>query len=172
MAEDILPPSTEEKLAEQEIIRQALEEKTKQAKDYHDQLLRSAAEFDNYRKRVEKEKTRERHWGKQEILSRVIHLYDGLVQGKALAALGGDKKTLQGLELICKEFESFLKTEGVQVIEALGSKFDPQKHEAVERVPTEEHEEDTILEEVQRGYFLDGQLLRPARVKVAVKKQS
>ncbi|MFA5139998.1 MAG: nucleotide exchange factor GrpE [Elusimicrobiota bacterium] len=142
-----------------------------------DQLVRLKAEFENYRKRTDKERPELVRHGKRELLERLIPLYDVLIaaheQSCRHAELADDEvasELVRGLELIFKEFTKLFEAEGVGVIEALGKPFDFDKHEVLGQVMTDEYPEGTVVSELQRGYLLDGRTLRPAKVKIA--KQS
>ncbi|HBU68888.1 MAG TPA: nucleotide exchange factor GrpE [Elusimicrobia bacterium] len=162
----------DEKLSELEILNQSLEQKRRQSDDYYDQLLRLKAEFDNYRKRSEVEKRNHKLWGKEEILLKQIGLLDVLAQALSSAKISQNIDSLiKGLELVCKEFERVLAEEGLTEVEALGKKFDPTLHEALEQVESEE-QEGNIVEVLQKGYRLQERLIRPSRVKVAKPKNN
>jgi len=135
----------------------------------YDQLLRRQAEFENYRRRVDREKVEFHSRARGEVLLELLPVVDNFeralssLQGKEVDAAG----LRHGLELIHKQFKDALTKFGLEPVEALGQVFDPHLHEAVTIEPTDEHEENTIIEEFQRGYKLGEKLLRPAKVKVA-----
>ena len=144
----------------------ALKEKVK---DYWEQLVRLQADFANYRKRTEKEKGEAIRFGREVMLERLISLNDvmdeALKHSNNASDIGSLKK---GFEMVVGEFSRFLKSEGAEPLKTVGEVFDPHLHEALEQVPTDnESENDKILEEIQKGYMLNGRLLRPAKVKVA-----
>jgi molecular chaperone GrpE len=158
--------------AELALLRQAAEESQKKSADYYDQLLRLRAEFDNYRKRVEKEKVEARQWGKQDVIIPLLSLVDVFEQAMAQAKNAKDVKQVSvGLEFLHKNFSSFLKSEGLTPIDLVGKAFDPHLAEAVEQVEVEEDQVGQVLGEIQRGYSLNGRIIRPARVRVGVAKQ-
>jgi len=122
----------DEKLSELTILQQSVEEQKAKAAEYFDQLLRLRAEFDNYRKRVEKEKVEARQWGKQEVLMPLLSLVDVFEQAMVQAQNAKDvKQVAVGLEFLHKNFSSFLKSEGLAPIEVVGKAFDPQFAEAL-----------------------------------------
>jgi molecular chaperone GrpE len=149
------------------------EERGKAAR-YYDQLLRLQAEFSNYRKRTEKEKGDAVRLGKEIIIEKIIGLMDVMDQALKHANQSSDAASLkQGFQMVVDEFGKFLKSEGAEPIIAVGAMFDPHCHEALEQVPTENSEDNNkILEEIQKGYRLNGRLFRPARVKVACMKET
>jgi molecular chaperone GrpE len=145
----------------------------KKAADYYDQLLRLQAEFINFRKRAEREKTDAIRYGRDTMVERMISLLDVMDQALHHAEKSTDTASLkQGFNMVVSEFHRLLKAEGLETLPSVGSPFDPHVHEAVEKVSTEKDEENGIvLEELQKGYKLNGKLFRPARVKVGESKK-
>jgi len=149
------------------------------APDYYGQLLRLKAEFENYRKRVDRDKPQWERHGREQLLARMLPLYDVLVSaheqvvrhGAELEKVGADsgdvRGLVQGLELIFKEFTELFEAEGVARIESVGRPYDFNLHEVLGQVETDEHPEGTVVEELQRGYTLGGKVLRAARVRTA-----
>jgi molecular chaperone GrpE len=135
----------------------------------YDQLLRRQAEFENYRRRMEREKTESYARARGEVLLELLPVVDNFE--RALSSLEKSETDAAGLrhgiELIHKQFKDALTKFGLEPVESVGQVFDPHLHEAVTIEPTDEHEENTIIEEFQRGYKLGEKLLRPAKVKVA-----
>jgi len=161
----------DEKLSELGILQQSLEEQKAKAVDYYDQLLRLKAEFDNYRKRVEKEKVEARQWGKQDVLMPLLSLVDVFEQAIAQAENAKDvKQVAVGLEFLHKNFSGFLKSEGLTPLDVVGKALDPHLAEAVEQVEVESDQLGQVLGEIQRGYSFNGRVIRPARVRVGVAK--
>ena len=161
----------QEKLSELEILKQSLEEKQKQADEYKAEYLRSVAEYQTLRNRIEKEKTEYINYGKAKILDRNIGIYDIFEQAMVSVRAGQDLKSIKiGLDMIYNEFSKMLKDEGVEKIDCLNKQFDPNICEALDQVEDDTVEEGIILAVYQNGYKLNGKLMRPARVKVAKKK--
>ncbi len=133
-----------------------------------DRFLRARADFDNYRKRLEKERKEDLHRVSLEVVREILPVMDALE--RALASQGGDDEFRSGIQLIARQLWDTFTRLGLEPIQALGQKFDPRFHEAVERVETEDQDDQTILTEWQRGYLFRTRLLRPALVKVAVRK--
>jgi molecular chaperone GrpE len=135
----------------------------------YDQLLRRAAEFENFRRRIERERTDAYQRARIEVLVEFLPVVDNFE--RALSSLedsGGDAEALRhGVELIHKQFKDALTKFGLEPVEALGQTFDPHLHEAVTIEATDKHKENTVIEEFQRGYKIGDRLLRPAKVKVA-----
>lgn len=135
----------------------------------YDQLLRRQAEFENYRKRTERDRADAYQRARADVLMEMLPVIDNFE--RALSSLertgNADEGIKHGVELIHRQFKDTLTKLGLQPIEAIGQTFDPNLHEAVTIVPTDEHEENTVVEEFERGYRLGDKLLRPAKVKVA-----
>ncbi len=131
-----------------------------------DRLLRTLADFDNFRKRVERERVEERRYSVVEPLREILGIVDNLE--RALAADGGLEDLRTGVEMILKQMEDFLRHSGAQPVEAVDQPFDPSVHEAVSRVEDPEVEVAMVIDEMQRGYTVHERLLRPAIVRVAV----
>jgi len=171
--EPVLDVRLENKLSELEILRQSFEEKKKLADSYYDQLLRLKAEFDNYRKRIEKEKEELIKFGKEELVVKLLDILDSL--DLALSSTKDEKnehKSIrEGVELIHKQFREVLEKEGVKKLEVQGEKFDPNLHYAVEYQESDKHNDNVILEEIRPGYLLYERVIRPAMVVVAKAKK-
>lgn len=164
-------PVLDEKLSELEIMRQSLEEKNKKTDEYHEQLLRLRADFDNYRKRVEKEKVEFAKYNSEGLILKFLSLFDDFQRAKRAIEDSDNLKTLtSGVNLIYKNFYNFLKQEGVKEIKSVGEILDPTKHHAVMQVESEKNKDDEIVEELQKGYILHDKVIRPAMVKVSKRK--
>jgi molecular chaperone GrpE len=167
---DEIRPELAEKLDELEILRQSLEQAKAKEQDTYDQLLRQTAEFQNFRKRSETSLSEARKAGKEAVLLQIISLADALVHAEVANQKATDVESMKkGLSMVLKQFEKFLADQGLVPIKAKGEKLDPHQHEAIARIPSAELEEGTIVDEIQRGYTLNGQIVRPARVSVATK---
>lgn len=150
-------------------LKERLEISEAKAADYYDQLLRLKAEFENYRKRSEKEKAESQRFGKIEIINRTMSLMDMFETAEAHITKSDLASVKTGLEMLINEFKRFLVDEGMEEIRPKpGETFNPEWHEAVS---TEEKEEEgKIVNIIQKGYRYNGLLLRPARVGVSVTK--
>jgi molecular chaperone GrpE len=155
------PPALEELSAERDRL---IEEKN----DLTDRLLRRQAEFDNFRRRAERDRADLLEYANTETVRAMLPILDDFE--RALKVECADRDYARGMELIYQRLSEALKKLGLEPIEAAGQKFDPHIHHAVEMVETEEYEDHSILDEYQRGYNFRGRLLRPAMVKVAVRK--
>ena len=137
----------------------------KQRDDYYDRLLRKTAEFDNYRKRTDRERLQLSDAVAADLLQELLPLVDDME--RALRAEGSDERIRKGVELIHKQLLEILRKRGVRPIEALGADFDPHYHMAVAHEPANDRRDGEVIEEFRRGYMLGDRLLRPAMVKVA-----
>jgi molecular chaperone GrpE len=144
----------------------ALDELRREKDSLQDRLLRTAAEFDNYRKRVERERRDLADFMKADILTEILPIVDNFERAMQVPSADGDPLR-KGVELIHKQMLDFLRKRGVTTIEALGADFDPNFHQAVIHETSPFHREGEVIEELQRGYMLGDKLLRPAMVKVA-----
>jgi molecular chaperone GrpE len=132
-----------------------------------DQLLRTAAEFKNYRARMDRERRELSEYATSEILTELLPIIDNFE--RALQAPAGPEAEAfrKGIELIHKQMFDLLRKRGVTPIDALGADFDPNVHQAVIHEVSDEHREGEVMQELQRGYRIGDRLLRPAMVKVA-----
>lgn len=163
-------PELQEKLSELDILRQSLDEVKAKEKDVFDQLLRLTAEFQNFRKRSETQISNARCAGREDVLLQIIDLCDVLAQAEQSSKQATDVESIKkGLAQVKEKFEKFLAEQGLQPIKARGEKLDPARHEAIARVVNEELEEGIVVDEIQRGYTLNGQIVRPTRVSVSAK---
>ena len=135
--------------------------------DLGDRLLRARAEFDNARRRGERERSDFLQFASMDLVREILPVLDDFE--RALKVETADRNYAKGVELIYQRLYETLKRLGLDPIETEGKQFDPNQHEAVQRVQTEEAEDQAILGELQRGYNFRGKLLRPAWVKVAVR---
>jgi molecular chaperone GrpE len=138
--------------------------------EYYDLLLRRSAEFENYRRRVERERREMLELAGMETVRELLPILDDFE--RALQAETSDREYAKGIELIYQRLMETLKKIGLEPMSCQGEKFDPHQHEAIEMTPTEEVEDHTVIEQYRRGYNFRGRLLRPALVKVAVKPES
>lgn len=137
--------------------------------DLMDRLLRRQAEFDNFRRRAEREKADIHEFANADTVRTILPILDDFE--RALKVESGGKEYARGMELIYQRLLDALKKFGLEPISAKGLKFDPNLHHAVDMLETDDVEDHMILDEYQPGYNFRGRLLRPAMVKVAVKKQ-
>ncbi|HEV2121033.1 MAG TPA: nucleotide exchange factor GrpE [Candidatus Bathyarchaeia archaeon] len=148
-------------------LRAELGKEKAKSEDYLRRLQYLQADFENYRKRVEKEMSDNRQFGNQRLLSDLLVVNDELELALREAEESKENPTIvEGVEMVHKRLQSILSKEGVAKIPSLGSKFNPDLHDAALRVLSDK-EEGTIMEEIRQGYTLKGKVLRPSIVKVA-----
>jgi len=160
--------------AELEKLKAELAAAKADAAEWQDRFMRKAAEFENYRKRVDKEKAELRIHSQGAILRDVLHVLDGFDRalkyfGKTEAGAGSAEQYREGVELLYRQVLDTLAQSGVVPIEAKGKPFDPHLHEAISLEETSEAAEGTIVNEARRGYMFKDSLLRPSQVVVAAK---
>ena len=165
--------STQDEQADQqdvEKLKQDLENLKKEYDSVYDRLLRKQAEFENYKKRVERERSEFAQFASSELMKELLHALDSFdLAIRNAAGEGGAGNTLRGFELIYKQLLDTLTRFGLKPIEAKGKTFDPNYHQAVSTQAAPDLEENTVIEEMRKGYTLHGRLLRPAMVSVSVK---
>jgi molecular chaperone GrpE len=145
----------------------AADELRRERDTLQDRLLRTAAEFDNYRKRMDKERRDLAEYAAADIVAEILPILDNFERALQ-APPGADPESFRkGIELIHKQMLDLLRKRGVKPIEALGADFDPNLHEAVIHEASDAHRDGEVMQELQRGYRLGERLLRPAMVKVA-----
>lgn len=144
-----------------------LEKERAKSDDYLRRLQYLQADFENYRRRVEKEMADNRLYGNQRLLSDLVIVNDELELALRKAEESKESPSItEGLRMVQKRLQGFLSKEGVEKIRALGTKFNPDIHDAALRVESDD-EEGTVIEEIRQGYTLRGRVLRPSIVKVA-----
>jgi molecular chaperone GrpE len=145
----------------------ALADLQRERDDYYDRLLRKSAEFDNYRKRVERERREQGDQAVNNLLQELLLVVDDF--DRALTVDAGDNGAAyrKGVELIHAKLYDLLKKNGVRPIDAVGADFDPNLHQAVVQEESGEHRDGEVIAELRKGYMIGDRLLRPAMVKVA-----
>lgn len=142
-----------------------------QAEEMRELALRKQAEFENYRKRMERERSETIQYAASELVKEILPVLDNLERalGAAEAAEAGRDATLrEGVSIIQKQFKDILERRGLSEVESQGEAFDPHVHEAVSRVENDEFPEGSVVEVFQKGYRFKDRLLRPAMVSVAL----
>jgi molecular chaperone GrpE len=146
-------------------LKKEVDQLTQELNKTKNQLLRSIADFQNYQKRMEKELKIRENETKQKYLTELIDLYDLLKKSYE------DNNPKVGLKLIIENIKNFFEKEQIKYIECIGKKFDHNIHNAVSTLDKEDCEDDTVVEEVKKGYMINDKLLRPSHVIVAKKKE-
>ena len=134
--------------------------------ELNERIVRLTADFDNFRKRAQREKDEARQFANQGLLEKLLPVLDNFEM--ALTAVkDADPSVRDGVQMILDQLLGVLKESGVEPVDAMGHPFDPNLHEALSQEETTEVEEGTVVQQVQRGYKLNDRLVRPARVVVA-----
>ncbi len=155
------PASVKEKDSELETLRAEVEEQQQR-------LLRVQADFDNFRRRTQKEKEELGKYASAKLITELLPVIDNFERAIASGEQGADVTSYaKGVEMIFRQLEGVLGTEGLKAMESVGQPFNPEFHQAIMQVETDEHEEGIVVEEVQKGYMLKDKVLRPAMVKVS-----
>ena len=142
--------------------------KTQEVERLQDRILRLQAEFENYKRRAAREKADFLKFANEGLLLEFLPVLDSLERARASApADSGMLPFVEGVDMIIRLFRTKLEKVGVTPVEALGRPFNPDLHQAVAQVETDAGEDNQVVEEVQRGYLLEGRILRPAMVKVS-----
>jgi molecular chaperone GrpE len=156
---------TDKELSSPEAADEAFEALQQERDDFRDRLLRTTAEFDNYRKRTDRERRELSDVVAADIVRDILPVLDDFE--RALAASDDTSPFQKGVELIHRQLVEILRKRGVEPLDVVGRDFDPNWHEAVGQDPIDGHREGEITTEVRRGYRIGQKLLRPSWVKVA-----
>lgn len=130
-------------------------------------LVRRQADFENYRKRVEKEKHQERHRGVEVLIESILPTLDAFDRALDSSGDAASAEYLKGFEMIRRQLGDLLAKQGLKRIEAVGKEFNPHLHHAIEKVETHQHPDGMVIAEMQPGYMFHERVLRPAMVRVA-----
>lgn len=159
-------PKPEESVMTLEECRCRLDEEHGRAEEYYGRLLRLQADFENYRRRTQKEKEDLWKYASEQLIISLLPVLDNL--DRALVARDDDPvRVVEGVEMIYRQLQDILTREGLSSIPAAGEEFDPALHEAMMQQETDQYPDNTVLEELQKGYLLKDKVIRPAMVKVA-----
>jgi molecular chaperone GrpE len=168
-------PAQNKDLEEPVVLNKAefeqLKAEASKAKEYWDRLLRQQADFDNTRKRLEREKQEFQKFAHEDIIVDLLGILDDLERSVESAEKGQEnfEAFLKGIEMILAHFYDLLKKRGVVPVSAKGKKFDPNEHEALIQTETPDHKDGEVIEELQKGYKLNERVIRTAKVRVAKK---
>lgn len=140
--------------------------------EFQERMLRAAADLDNYRKRAEREKDELRKYGAKNLVDDLLQTIDNLERALEHAESSDESNIIEGVEMVLRQIHSTLNKHGIEQFDSEGEQFDPEHHEAIQQVETDDHESGEIIEEFQKGYTIHDRLLRPAMVSVAQKVES
>ena len=166
--EETTEAAAEEKETSETPEAEEKDKKDAEIEELKDRLVRQMAEFDNYRKRTDKEKKQNYEIGASDFILKILPVVDNFERGLG-AMTDADKESsfAQGIEMIYKQLTKVLEDEGVTVIEAQGKEFDPMLHNAVMQQPSDEYESGIVIQELQKGYKYKDKVLRHSMVMVA-----
>ena len=151
-------------------VLEPLEAALGEAQRLREQLLRTAADYDNFRKRTRRDLIEAGARGRDELLRHLLPVFDNLERAVAHAETATDVRSLaEGIQLVMRQFADSLGRIGIERVSSLGQRFDPSVHEAIQQLETDDYEPGTIAAEVQPGYRAGERLIRPAVVAVAKK---
>ena len=156
-------------MAEEISQEQEAENIQSKMQEYENDLKRIQAEFENFQKRTEKEKNELLKYASHKLIIKLINLKENF--DRALENSDDKEKLIEGLRLIKKEFEKIFDEEEVRYIEVMNKKYDPFVHEVIQKIISDE-EEDTIIEEIQKGYYYKDKVIRNSKVKISGGKEN
>ena len=167
--EDVVPEAIDEPLEEQDNIEQQLQKAQETIKDYWDQMMRLRAEIENNRKRAERDIENAHKYALKTFIENLLPIIDSMEMGQIAAV--ADNATLEsireGSALTMNMFVQVLEKNGLQQIDPLGEKFDPERHQAISMIEADGAESNYVIEVMQKGFLLNDRLVRPAMVVVA-----
>ena len=154
--------------AEDDYSKAEFEKIKKQSDSYFKQLQYLQADFENFRKQTDKEFENQSKFGKHEMIRSLIEIYEDLQ--RILENANTEDSSIKGIQLVIKNIESMFEEQSVELINSVGSIFDPNLHEAVDYTKNSDFEDNVIISEIQSGYKIHGQVLRPSKVNVCDNK--
>ena len=166
--EEVGSAEEEKKLSPMEELQEQLKKKDVELVEQKSDFLREKADLENFRKRLVKEKTDAVQFANERLLKELVEIDDNM--NRALNTPNTSLESLkEGVEMIQKQFATFLKNQKVEPVEATGKPFDPSLHEVMTQLESEDHEENTVIQEYSTGYTLNGRILRSAKVVISKK---
>ncbi|NLA40192.1 MAG: nucleotide exchange factor GrpE [Smithella sp.] len=145
-------------------LKEELAAREKEAKENYDRYMRTAAELDNYRKRAARDRADIIKYGKEDLIRDILPFLDSLDRALEHKDARDAQAFRDGMALIQEQFLCCLKKHGVERIESIGADFDPNVHEALMQMESPDHEDNQVVSEMEKGYLLNGRLVRPSRV--------
>ena len=173
----VIPPGDEEgRAADSETllqVQQTLEQKTREAREANDKYLRTAADFENYRKRMQRDLAEFRKYANEQLALEILPVVDHLALALKHSRESGDaaQGLQQGVELVYKQLRDALEKFGIKSFDAEGQPFDPARHDALIQIVTDEVPENTVVQVIQEGYLYNDKILRHAKVGVSKKPE-
>ena len=167
--ENNIEPDAENAAGDEQVEERSSED---EIAELNDKLLRLSAEFDNFRKRNNREKEELRKYATENLIVSMLEICDNFERAlESVKAVDNNKSILEGVEMVYKQFIAILENEGVKKIECKGEEFDPHLHEAMMHIETSEYPDNTIIDVHKPGYTLHSKVIRPVMVTVAKKPE-
>ncbi|MBM80171.1 MAG: nucleotide exchange factor GrpE [Planctomycetaceae bacterium] len=164
---DAVEESGQDEMSEKPLDQQ-LQEAVEECNAANEKALRAQAELENYRRRVQKETEQNAKYAGIFLIRDILPGLDNLARAvQAAESTGNTADLIQGVQMVSKQFEDILSRHSATPIKSEGEAFDPNKHEAIQQIPTDEHPPMTVLQEVERGYVLHDRVIRPSKVLVS-----
>ncbi len=167
--DDVLEKEQGDVLAEESdpaVLRKLLDEQKARAEENFDRLVRLQADYENFRRRTRQEKEDLYKYASEQLVNALLPVLDNFERALAADSVSIDNYK-SGVHMIYKQIQDVLASEGVKPVPAVGEQFDPLKHEAALRAESDQYPDNTVIEELRRGYYLKDKVIRPAMVKVA-----
>jgi len=159
--------TNKEEAASEPTVEELLAAKEQEARDNWDKFIRERADLENYRKRVNREKEELLNYGNKSLLEEILPVVDNLERALSHADEESPSALVEGIRMTHGILISALKKFGVTPVESIGQPFNPDFHQAMTQVPSDQHPANTVVDEFQKGYLLKERLLRPAMVSVS-----
>ncbi|MBP2256557.1 molecular chaperone GrpE [Virgibacillus campisalis] len=163
---EVVDSGEKENVESAEDLKKEIARLQKENEDIYGQMLRVQAEFDNFKKRSQKEKEASLKYKSQDIVNELLPAIDNFERALQVEVTDATASLIEGITMVYNQLKEALKSQGVEEIEAVGKEFDPNLHHGVMQVEEEEFESNIIVEELQKGYILKDRVIRPAMVKV------
>lgn len=169
LTDDLSSHTEGEQVQEESFVPDPLEQLRVVAEENNQRYLRTQADFENFRRRTRVEKEELAKYASAKLLEQLVPVLDNFERALTVSKDSNDYDSFaKGVDMIFRQFEQVLTQEGLSPIEAVGQPFNPEFHQAIMQVESEEHEEGIVVEEIQKGYKLKDKVLRPAMVKVSM----
>lgn len=163
-------PAAETEAGTVDVEETDLEVARREAKENYDKFLRVYAEFENYKKRMERDKSEFLKYANEGLIKELLGVIDNLDRAVGQARQNPESESLvEGVEMILRQTKEIMEKHGVRELQSLGEPFDPNVHEAMMHEVADDHDENTVIDELQKGYVFKDRLIRPALVKVSKK---
>lgn len=156
----------EEETSDSNPLQGEVEKLQKEKNELNERMLRIQAEFDNFKKRTQRERAAERKYKSQDLINELLPAIDNFERALAVEVTEETKSIIEGITMVYNQIQSALESEEVEVIKTVGQEFDPNLHHAVMQVEDDNFEENIVTEELQKGYMMKDRVIRAAMVKV------